>query len=94
MKHSVICKHYLKDRLLKAKRDRLFIFGIGSLRRELLLKTHDPKKVRHLSKEWMLALVSCSYYWPKMENNVKAYVKTYIVCQLDKFDRRKEKRLL
>ncbi|KAG8374925.1 hypothetical protein BUALT_Bualt10G0046300 [Buddleja alternifolia] len=41
----------------------------------------------------MLALLSRRYYWPKMEYDVEAYVRTCLVCQLDKSERKREARL-
>ena len=32
----------------------------------------------------MYALLSRSYYWPKMELDIELYVKTCLVCQQDK----------
>lgn len=39
-------------------------------------------------------LVSRSYYWPMLEDDIEAYVKTCLVCQQDKFERKKEAGLL
>ena len=41
-----------------------------------------------------LSLVAKSYYWLKMEQEVEAYIKSCMVCQLGKIERRKEARLL
>ena len=42
----------------------------------------------------MLALLGRSYYWPKMFDDIEAYVKSCLVCQLDKTERKKEAGLL
>ena len=42
----------------------------------------------------MLALLSRVYFWPKMEDDIEAYVKTCHVCQVDKTERKKEVGLL
>ena len=44
--------------------------------------------------ERTLALLAKSYYWPKMEKEVEAYVKSCMVCQFEKTERRKEAGLL
>ncbi|KAG6472970.1 hypothetical protein ZIOFF_070450 [Zingiber officinale] len=62
--------------------------------KELLKETHDPQWAGHPDVEWMLALLAHSYIWPKMENNVEVYVKTCLVCQQYKTERKKEARLL
>lgn len=42
----------------------------------------------------MFALLARSYYWPKMENDIEMYVKTCLVCQQDKSEKRKAAGLL
>ena len=53
---------------------------MGGLTKELLKETHDAKWARHLREEWTMALLSRSYYWPKMGDDVQAYVKSCLVC--------------
>ena len=36
-----------------------------------------------------LALLARSYYWPKMGEDVQACVKSYLVCHMDKTERKK-----
>ena len=66
----------------------------SNLRRELLKETHDTKWVGHPGEEKTLALLARSFHWPKMKEDVQAYVKTYHVCQVDKTERKKEVGLL
>ncbi|KAL6348833.1 hypothetical protein AAG906_033489 [Vitis piasezkii] len=40
-------------------------------------------------KKVTLALLVRSYYWPKMGEDVQAYVKSCLVCQMDKTERKK-----
>ncbi|KAL0419180.1 UNVERIFIED_CONTAM: hypothetical protein Sradi_1331500 [Sesamum radiatum] len=42
----------------------------------------------------MVALLARRYYWPRMEEDVEAYVRICLVCQLDKVERKKEVGLL
>ncbi|KAK4383419.1 Transposon Ty3-I Gag-Pol polyprotein [Sesamum angolense] len=42
----------------------------------------------------MVALLARRYYWPRMEEDVEPYVRTCLVCQLDKVERKKEAGLL
>ncbi|RVW42513.1 Transposon Tf2-12 polyprotein [Vitis vinifera] len=67
--------------------------GCG-LRKELLRETHDAKWAGHPGEERTLALLARSYYWPKMGEEVQAYVKTCLVCQMDKTERKKATGLL
>ena len=40
-------------------------------------------------KQRMMAMLGRSYFWPKMENDAEAYVKTCLVCQQDKTECKK-----
>ena len=59
------------------------------LRKDLLRETHDSKWAGHPGEERTLALLARSYYWPKMGEDVQAYVKSCLVCQMDKTERKK-----
>lgn len=41
---------------------------------KLLRETHDPQWAGHLDVARMQALLARDYVWPKMENDIKAYV--------------------
>ncbi|GMP83983.1 hypothetical protein CsSME_00037698 [Camellia sinensis var. sinensis] len=73
---------------------RLYVPIVGGLRLELLRETHDPQWAGHLEQQGMMALLSCSYCWPKMEEDIEAYARTCLVCQLDKTERKKAAGLL
>jgi len=47
--------------------------------RSLLKEMHDTPHASHPGVERMLALLSQNYFWPKMEDDVEAYVKTCLV---------------
>ena len=55
----------------------------SKVRREFLKETHDTKWVGHPGEKRTLALLTRSFYWPKMKKDVQAYVKTCHVCQVD-----------
>ena len=76
-----------------AKGGRLYV-PAGQLRKELLRETHDTKWEGHPEEERTQALLTRSYYWPKMGEDVQAYVRSCLVCQLDKSERKKAARLL
>ena len=50
--------------------------------------------LRPCYKERINALLSHSYYWPKMELEIELYVKTCLICQQDKGLTQKEAGLL
>lgn len=47
----------------------------GRLRHQLLQEVHDAKWAGHPGRERTLALLARSYYSPKMEHEVVAYIK-------------------
>ena len=50
----------------------------------MLKETHDTKWDGHPGKERTLVLLAQSFHWPKMKEDMQAYVKTCHVCQVDK----------
>ena len=90
---SIVCHYWLEDGLLYAKGGKLFVPS-KKIHRELLKETHDPQWAEHPGKERMYALLSRSYYWPKMELDNELYVKTCLVCQQDKGLTQREASLL
>ena len=86
-------KYRLESDLLVFKRGRLYVPMCG-LRRELLKETHDAKWAGHPGEERTMAFLSRSYYWPKMGEDVQAYVKSCLVGQLDKAEKKKMAGLL
>lgn len=93
VRNGEIRKYWIEDELLFAKGNRAYVPS-GPLRKELLRETHDPQWAGHPGVARMLALLCRTYYWPKMEEDVEHYVKTCLVCQLDKTERLKEAGLL
>ena len=49
------------------------------MQQELLKATHDPQWAGHPGAERMLAHLSHSYIWPKMKEDVEAYVRVFSV---------------
>ena len=60
----------------------------------LLKETHDAKRAGYPGEERTMALLSRSHYWPKMSDGVQEYVKSCLVCQLDKTEKMKTAGLL
>ena len=57
-------------------------------------KTHDTKWAGPPGEKRTLVLLAWSFHWPKMKEDVQAYVKTCHDCQVDKTERKKEAGLL
>ena len=94
VREGKVRRYWLEDDLLFAKGGRAYVPAGGGLRRQLLRETHDTPWAGHPGVERMRALLSRSFYWPKMEEDIEAYVRTCLVCQQDKVERKKEPGLL
>ena len=82
---GLVCRYWLEDGLLYAKGGKLFIHS-GKICRELLKETYGPQWAGHPGKERMYALLSRSYYWPKMELDIELYVKACCLSTRYKFN--------
>ena len=76
------------------KGNRLYIPEDGGLRRQLMRESHDSQWAGHPGRERMMALLSRTFVWAKMEEDIEAYVRSCLVCQQDKVEKRKEAGLL
>ncbi|KAL0413714.1 UNVERIFIED_CONTAM: Transposon Ty3-I Gag-Pol polyprotein [Sesamum radiatum] len=93
VRNGQIRKYWLDGGLLYVEGGRPFV-PTGPLCRRLLREIHDPEWAGHPGIDRMLALLGRRYYWSRMEEDVEAYVRTCLVCQLDKVERKKEVGLL
>lgn len=64
----------------------LFVPMWENLQKEILKECHDSLWAGHSGINRTLALVQDKYYWLKMQDDVKAYVQTCLVCQQDKVE--------
>lgn len=55
---------------------------------------HDTKWAGHPGQRRTRALLKSAYYWPRMRNDIEAYVKTGLVCQQDKVEQQAPRGLL
>ena len=93
VKDGTTRRYWLENELLYSTGGKLYVPS-SKLRRELLKGTHDTKWVVHPGEERTLALLAWSFHWPKMKEDVQAYVKMCHVCQVYKTKRKKEEDLL
>ncbi|GKV19476.1 hypothetical protein SLEP1_g29735 [Rubroshorea leprosula] len=82
------------DGALYTTGNRLYIPKWENLRRELMKECHDSRWAGHLGIKRTMALVEELYYWPRMRDDVEAYVRTCLVCQQDKIKQRQPGGLL
>ncbi|KAE8662742.1 hypothetical protein F3Y22_tig00113145pilonHSYRG00081 [Hibiscus syriacus] len=66
----------------------------NGLRKELMKEFHDSKWARHPGIHRTLALIAEHYYWLHLGNDVEAYVKTCLMYQQDKIEKRRPTGLL
>ena len=78
---GTVRRYWVSDGLLHAKGDRLYVPCGAGLRQLLMRETHDTTWAGHLGTTKMKALLVRSYYCPKMNDDVKAYVRTCMVSQ-------------
>lgn len=78
VKDAAVRRYWLEDGLQMAKGNRLYIL-VGRHCVKLIQETHDPQWAGHPRRERMLALLGRFYFWPKMEDEIKLYVKTCLV---------------
>ncbi|KAJ0894123.1 putative nucleotidyltransferase, Ribonuclease H [Helianthus annuus] len=81
-------RFWLKGDLLFTKGDRLYVPRWGNLRRSVMKECHDSKWAGHPGIKRTLALIGGTFYWPRMADDVEAYVHTCLVCQQDKIEQR------
>lgn len=94
VEEGTVRRYWLSGGLLFTKGGRACVPGNGKLRRKLLRETHDPQWAGHPGVERMRALLPRRYFWPKVFNDIEAYVKSCLVCLQDKVERKKEAGLL
>ncbi|XP_044481390.1 uncharacterized protein LOC123207965 [Mangifera indica] len=94
VEQGIVRKYWLDRGLLYAKGGRLYVPKSGGLRQGLLKETHEPQWAGHPGVERMVALLKRHYCWPRLEEDVELYVRTCLVCQLDKTERQKQAGLL
>lgn len=54
------------------------------LRERILFEAHDPPVMGHLGMDKTLERVSRRFYWPRLEQSVREYVKSCEACQRNK----------
>lgn len=83
-------RYWIEYDPLYFKRGRIIVPSQDELCKDLIKEAHDSPWDGHPGVERMFDLLSCVYFWPKMENDIKAFVKTCNVYQVNKTHRKKE----
>ena len=72
-------RFWLERDLLHMKGRRLYVPLFGNLKRELLKECHDFQWTGHPGVHCTLALTEENYHWPRMRDDIEAYVK-FVLC--------------
>ena len=83
----------VKDGLLY-KRNKLWVPAQDELKLEVIRQIHDQPAVGHPGVARTLEMITRNYYWPKMEADIKRYVRNCHVCRRAKAPRDKYNGLL
>ena len=56
----------------------------SSLRENLIKEKHNEGLARHCGRDKTITLVVENYYWPQLKQDVKKFVQSCRVCQMEK----------
>ena len=56
----------------------------SSMRENLIKEKHSGVLARHFGQDKIFALVARFYYWPQLQHDVKKFVQSHKVCQMEK----------
>ena len=66
------------------KEERIYVPDISIIKTQLMHEAHDAQHAGHLGTEKTVKLLSRSYVWPRMHDDVKSYVSSCMACQQNK----------
>ncbi|KAL4302946.1 hypothetical protein GQ457_10G011940 [Hibiscus cannabinus] len=87
-------RYWLEGDLLYTRGHRLYVPQHAKCRKGLIKECHDSKWAGHPGVHHTMALLAEWFYWPHMETDVEAYVRTCLICQQDKIEAKKPSGLL
>ncbi|KAL4378883.1 hypothetical protein GQ457_02G025560 [Hibiscus cannabinus] len=87
-------RYWLEGDLLYTRGHRLYVPQHAKCRKGLIKECHDSKWAGHPGVHRTMALLAERFYWPHMETDVEAYVRTCLICQQDKIEAKKPSGLL
>ena len=61
------------------------------MRKKVMASYHDEPTKGHLGVHKTTELVKQRYWWKGMDKDIEKYVKSYMVCQVRKFDHMKKR---
>lgn len=94
VKQRTTRRYQIEDDLLYFKIGRIVVPQSDGLHPKILKEAHDHVYVSHVVIDKKMVLLYRNYFQTKIEDNIEAYVKSRLVCQLYKTKRRNEAGLL
>ena len=70
----------LENGLLQYK-NRLFVPGTNNLRTHLIHEAHDQVSTAHPGQNKTIRILRSRYYWPKMSDTIRQYIRNCAACQ-------------
>lgn len=86
---ELIQSHWIDDGLLYASGGLLYI-PTCKLGQKLIDESYDTQWAGHQGRYRMFSLMSRVGFWPRMEADIKSYVRSYLVGQQHKVERKLE----
>jgi hypothetical protein len=76
------------ERILELQDGLLYCKGllwVSENARNVILHTkHNSPVARYFSQDKMIELIQCNFWWPKMDQEIIEYIRSYLECQKDK----------
>ena len=73
-----------KDGLIYVEKGRTYIPNDEKLKLEIAESEHDSKFAGHFGRHKTLELITRSFFWPKMDEWIRNYIRTCDTCQRNK----------
>lgn len=87
-------RFWLDGDLIHTTKGNVFVPRWGDLRKEIMRECPDSLCAGYPGARRTMALVERAYYWPRMFDDVKLYVKTCLVYQQNKTEKQRPAGLL
>jgi len=84
----------VKNGIIYYDNKRIYIPDVSALKTLLISEHHDNKISGHTGYQKTYSFISRTYYWPNQYVDVKAYVRSCLICQRTKAENRRPAGLL
>lgn len=84
----------VRDGIIYYDNTRIYIPDNENLKITLISEHHDNKLSAHFGSEKVIKFIERNYYWPKLREDIRLYIKTCLICQRIKPSNKKKAGLL